>query len=85
MMARWAVYATGPERLRELFFPAADRDRLPVDVRKYLERLGLKTTRLLRIDRLVVRRRAASDLSADRFAWESPSPSRAESRLVTPF
>jgi hypothetical protein len=32
----WAVYATGPERLR-VFVKAADRDHLPASIRRYLQ------------------------------------------------
>jgi hypothetical protein len=47
----WAVYATGPERLR-VFVKAADRDHLPASIRRYLQEPRFEDDLcLVRIDR----------------------------------
>jgi hypothetical protein len=47
----WAVYATGPERLR-VYVDAVDRGRLPPDVQKYVDGPRFEDERcLVRIDR----------------------------------
>jgi len=47
----WAVYATGPERLR-VYVDAADRARLPPEVRKFVDKSRFEDERcLVRIDR----------------------------------
>jgi hypothetical protein len=47
----WAVYATGPERLR-VFVKAADRDHLPASIRHYLQEPRFEDDLcLVRIDR----------------------------------
>jgi hypothetical protein len=47
----WAVYATGPERLR-VFVKAADRDHLPASIRRYLQEPRFKDDLcLMRIER----------------------------------